>query len=49
VSVHTRTMDMHVQRLRRKLGAMGSCIETVRGAGYRLRVVARAAGSLRAM
>jgi len=49
VSVHTRTMDMHVQRLRRKLGAMGSCIETVRGAGYRLRVAARGAGSLRAM
>jgi DNA-binding response OmpR family regulator len=37
-SVRTRTMDMHVQRLRRKLGAQGGCIETVRGAGYRLRV-----------
>ncbi len=37
-SVRTRTMDMHVQRLRRKLGDQGSCIETVRGAGYRLRV-----------
>jgi DNA-binding response OmpR family regulator len=31
-------MDMHVQRLRRKLGDTGACIETVRGAGYRLRV-----------
>lgn len=36
--VRTRTMDMHVQRLRRKLGNQGTCIETVRGAGYRLRV-----------
>ncbi len=35
--VRTRTMDMHVQRLRRKLGDHGACIETVRGAGYRLR------------
>jgi two-component system phosphate regulon response regulator PhoB len=35
--VRTRTMDMHVQRLRRKLGDQGACIETVRGAGYRLR------------
>jgi two-component system phosphate regulon response regulator PhoB len=48
--VHSRTMDMHVQRLRRKLGTMGTYIETVRGAGYRLRVASPAgAGSLRAM
>lgn len=47
-NVRSRTMDMHVQRLRRKLGAMSGCIETVRGAGYRLRVP-RAAGSLRAI
>jgi two-component system phosphate regulon response regulator PhoB len=35
--VQTRTVDMHLQRLRRKLGAAGDRIETVRGAGYRLR------------
>jgi two-component system, OmpR family, phosphate regulon response regulator PhoB len=35
--VHTRTMDMHMQRLRHKLGAAGACIETVRGTGYRFR------------
>lgn len=34
--VQTRTVDMHLQRLRRKLGPVGECIETVRGAGYRL-------------
>jgi two-component system phosphate regulon response regulator PhoB len=34
--VQTRTVDMHLQRLRRKLGAIGDCIQTVRGAGYRL-------------
>ena len=33
--IQTRTVDMHVQRLRQKLGAAGDCIETVRGAGYR--------------
>lgn len=35
--VQTRTVDMHVQRLRAKLGAAGDLIETVRGFGYRLR------------
>src|SRR5206468_9112585 len=35
--IQTRTVDMHVQRLRQKLGAAGDCIETVRGAGYRFR------------
>lgn len=33
--VRTRTVDMHVQRLRRKLGECASLIETVRGVGYR--------------
>ena len=32
----TRTVDVHVQRLRRKLGA--TCIETVYKLGYRLRM-----------
>jgi two-component system phosphate regulon response regulator PhoB len=34
--IQTRTVDMHVQRLRAKLGAAGGLIETVRGFGYRL-------------
>ncbi|HLB08388.1 MAG TPA: response regulator transcription factor [Gemmatimonadaceae bacterium] len=34
--IQTRTVDMHVQRLRTKLGAAGGLIETVRGFGYRL-------------
>jgi two-component system phosphate regulon response regulator PhoB len=35
--IQTRTVDMHVQRLRAKLGDAGELIETVRGFGYRLR------------
>ena len=35
--IQTRTVDMHVQRLRSKLGPSGELIETVRGFGYRLR------------
>jgi two-component system phosphate regulon response regulator PhoB len=35
--IQTRTVDMHVQRLRTKLGSAGDLIETVRGFGYRLR------------
>jgi two-component system, OmpR family, phosphate regulon response regulator PhoB len=34
--VQTRTVDMHVQRLRSKLGSAGDLLETVRGFGYRL-------------
>ena len=33
--IQTRTVDMHVQRLRTKMGAAGDLIETVRGFGYR--------------
>jgi two-component system phosphate regulon response regulator PhoB len=36
-SIQTRTVDMHVQRLRAKLGSAGRMIETVRGFGYRFR------------
>lgn len=32
----TRTVDVHVQTLRQKLGAYGSLIQTVRGVGYKL-------------
>ena len=35
--IQTRTVDMHVQRLRAKLGVAGDLIETVRGFGYRIR------------
>jgi two-component system phosphate regulon response regulator PhoB len=35
--IQTRTVDMHVQRLRAKLGDAGELIETVRGFGYRLK------------
>jgi two-component system phosphate regulon response regulator PhoB len=35
--IETRTVDMHVQRLRTKLGVHGDLIETVRGFGYRFR------------
>ncbi len=33
--LHTRTVDMHVRRLRGKLGGAGEWIDTVRGFGYR--------------
>ena len=35
--IETRTVDMHVQRLRTKLGNDGDWIETVRGFGYRFK------------
>jgi two-component system phosphate regulon response regulator PhoB len=35
LNVETRTVDTHVKRLREKLGAAGSLIQTVRGVGYR--------------
>ena len=35
--IQTRTVDMHVQRLRAKLGAAGAYVDTVRGVGYRFR------------
>ena len=37
--IQTRTVDMHVQRLRAKLGPSGELIETVRGFGYRIKNV----------
>jgi two-component system phosphate regulon response regulator PhoB len=39
--IQTRTVDMHVQRLRAKLGPAGDLIETVRGFGYRFNDEAR--------
>ena len=35
----TRTVDVHIGTLRTKLGKSGAMIETVRGVGYRLKVV----------
>ena len=35
--IQTRTVDMHIQRLRTKLGDAGDLIETVRGFGSRMR------------
>lgn len=35
--IQTRTVDMHVQRLRTKLGPAADLLETVRGFGYRFR------------
>ena len=37
VEIETRTVDMHVRRLRSKLGEAGDLIETARGFGYRFR------------
>ncbi len=31
-----RTLDVHIRTLRSKLGELGSCIETVRGVGYKI-------------
>jgi two-component system phosphate regulon response regulator PhoB len=45
--IQTRTVDMHMQRLRTKLGPASAFLETVRGFGYRFRTADRAAGSPR--
>jgi DNA-binding response OmpR family regulator len=34
--LHTRTIDVHVRHLRRKLGSEAERLETVKGVGYRL-------------
>jgi len=43
--IQTRTVDMHVQRLRSKLGEAGEMIETVRGFGYRFKGTEKAGKS----
>jgi len=45
VFIEERTVDVHVKRLREALGAAGSMLETVRGAGYRLTALVTAAQS----
>jgi len=37
VAVEDRTIDVHITAIRKKLGACGELIETVRGFGYRFR------------
>ena len=32
----SRTLDMHIRSLRKKLGAAGGCIKTIRNVGYKL-------------
>ncbi|MEJ2537291.1 MAG: helix-turn-helix domain-containing protein, partial [Calditrichia bacterium] len=34
----TRTVDVHIKRLRDKLGKCARMIETVKGTGYRLKI-----------
>ena len=36
-SVEDRAVDVHIARLREKMEAKGTLVETVRGVGYRLR------------
>ncbi len=33
--IESRTVDMHVKTLRKKLGTAGECVKTVRGVGYK--------------
>jgi two-component system phosphate regulon response regulator PhoB len=35
VVLSSRTIDVHVTALRKKLGSLAGCVETVRGIGYR--------------
>jgi len=37
VAVTDRSVDVHIVALRRKLGAVGELVETVRGVGYRFK------------
>jgi two-component system phosphate regulon response regulator PhoB len=45
VFIEERTVDVHVKRLREALGAAGSMVETVRGAGYRFTALSQTANS----
>jgi two-component system phosphate regulon response regulator PhoB len=38
LDVNDRTIDVHILYLRRKLGAVGAQIETMRGQGYRFNI-----------
>ena len=45
VFIEERTVDVHIKRLREALGAAGTMVETVRGAGYRLTATPAPAGA----
>jgi DNA-binding response OmpR family regulator len=36
VAIETRTVDVHIRRLREKLGKAGEIIKTLRGVGYKI-------------
>jgi two-component system phosphate regulon response regulator PhoB len=36
--VHSRTLDTHMKRLRKKLGVHADIVETVRGVGYQVKL-----------
>jgi two-component system phosphate regulon response regulator PhoB len=42
VVLTSRTVDVHLTAIRRKLGELGGCVQTVRGVGYRLQELAEA-------
>ena len=46
--VQTRTLDKHVETLRRKLGRAGGAVQTVHGVGYRFKNASDSLGSRRA-
>jgi two-component system phosphate regulon response regulator PhoB len=35
IHVYSRSVDTHISKLRKKLGAKAACIESVHGSGYR--------------
>jgi DNA-binding response OmpR family regulator len=37
ISVVDRTIDVHITNLRKKIGAYGACVESIRAVGYRFR------------
>ncbi len=39
LNIHTRTVDVHMSRLRNKLGASGNYIITIRNIGYRIDIM----------
>ncbi|MBM4167099.1 MAG: winged helix-turn-helix transcriptional regulator, partial [Ignavibacteria bacterium] len=37
VRVNDRTIDVHIRKIREKLGEFADCIETIKGIGYRMK------------
>jgi DNA-binding response OmpR family regulator len=44
INVIDRTVDVHISRIREKLGSSGSLIETMKGVGYRIKTTGRPIG-----